>query len=166
LAGRNRPNLDIVESEDVIPDFVREELPELNTMDRTKWRETLLAHARSIAEECDHRSKALSKVDTGFAAEILLARADYASGNHRSAQDRMESLMAGLTDASPSLARDSRLATLHYWWWKMESRDAESSWLASEKSAENHRSEAARIYRELAAKSPAREYKVRLSELE
>jgi hypothetical protein len=109
-------------------------------------RRRLLELATANAEECLVISQELSKPDTLFESQVLLARLDAAKGNATAAHAK---LMAMLKEA----ADDGQRAALHYWLWKLNATDAD------------HRAEALRLYQSLWEKTPKHNYRKRIDEL-
>jgi len=144
LYGSARTLLGIAELEKAMPAYLSEFVPEA---DPTSWKRSTLWMARKHVEECIALSKELSKPDTVFGGQVLLARIIAAEGEVERAQANLESLLTESTG-------DNERAELHYWLWKFNG------------TALDHHDQALRLYRSLVETAPLRDYRERIDELE
>ncbi len=108
----------------------------------------MLQKARDNAEECIRLSQDLSKPDTVFESQILLARIDHAEGRVARAVERLEALASEADD-------EEQLAETHYWLWK--SQDSESG--------RTHAIHATSLLEKLHLSTGKFEYRKRIAEL-
>jgi tetratricopeptide (TPR) repeat protein len=142
LDGRARLLLKCVEQQGM-PEYLLEHLSGITA---ESWRTEMLSAAREDAEECRVISEELSKPDTLFSSNILLAQLDAAEGDRDRADERLRAM---LDDA----AGDDPRAELHYWLWKLNVAEGD------------HQAEAVSLYQMLLEKTPKHDYRKRIEEL-
>ncbi|MBL7988399.1 MAG: tetratricopeptide repeat protein [Chlorobi bacterium] len=126
-----------------IPEFLESYLPGATP---ETWRALVLLGGRTYADEGLSISHQLSKPDSIFRIQILLARINAAQGNRDTA---VQSLSTMLHEAGD----DEQRAELHYWLWKITGTN------------DGVRIEALRQYEQLIEKSPKHAYRQRIKEL-
>ncbi len=147
LQGIARVILDVLASEVVVPEYLRNRVPGFDA-DDVGWRKRLLEQAREIATESIAISEELAKPDTLFTAKLLLARIDAGEGSPDTARARLRRMLQRTND-------DVESAEAHYWLWKLAlDRDVD------------HRASAERLFADLLARGPHAEVRRRLEELQ
>jgi hypothetical protein len=145
LEGTVRVLLNLVVEETAMPEwlvqYVSEAKPE-------SWTNAALAAARMHAEECLKISRELSKPDTVFSSQVMIARIDAAQGDAEASIEKLRTMLNEATDPD-------QLAELHYWLWKLD-LDPDV----------DHRGKARTLYTELYKHTPKHEYRQRIDELE
>lgn len=142
LARSARVLLDIAEGGDM-PEYLPQYVPEAEP---SSWKGPTIRTARKHAEESMTLSEELSTPETLFENRLILARITAMEGDVVAATSRLDVLLEKATDVE---AR----ARLHYWLWKLGTTDAD------------HRTEALRLYRSLAEKTPNVGDQMRIDEL-
>jgi tetratricopeptide (TPR) repeat protein len=177
LEGASRVLLERAEAESEMPEYLPTYLPNITV---GTWHAMCLRAAREHAEECLAISRELSKPDTLFISQVLLARIEAAEGRGDVALQRLYTMLQEATD-------DEQRAELHYWLWKLlllppllQGRVGEGSTAdavqpaetpsqsppeAGGEAGEEHRLEALRLYQHLLAKTPKHDYRKRIEEL-
>jgi tetratricopeptide (TPR) repeat protein len=157
-AGTAQMLVELVEQDGELPEYltnyltgITEETPDRSaTADkRGQWRIISLRTAREAAEESLLISRELSKPDTLFSSQVLLARIDVAESRADVASQRLNALLEETTD-------DNQCAELHYWLWKIDGSSKHS----------DHQAEALRLYQVLLVKTPNHGYRKRIEELQ
>jgi tetratricopeptide (TPR) repeat protein len=129
--------------------------------------------ARQYAEECLAVSETLKMPELVSNAHILLARCDAAEGNVAMATGKLEAMLAGGAETAPLQKLDEeQIADLHYWLWKISSKDrVERNGISLPDSGSEvplrstHFEEALARYEALHAKIPKFEFRKRIAEL-
>jgi len=109
------------------------------------WQATSLRRASQDVEECLAISRELSKPDTIFISQLLLARIAAADGRRDAASQHLTSMLNLTPD-------DSARAEVYYWLWRIEGNN-------------DHHVEALRLYEALHAKAPTNAHRLRINEL-
>jgi len=135
--------LELVEDAGEMPEYLPLYVPGLVP---EEWRATTLRRARELAEECLAISEELSKPDTLFSSEILLARITGAEGHPDVAAGRLLELLPNVDD-------DDLQAELHYRLWKLGA------------GGDDHGGRALQLYRRLFERTPNDDYRRRIEEL-
>jgi len=104
--------------------------------------------AKKLVANCIKLSTELSKPDTLFSSNVLLAKIDFALGHHEKAVTMLTEMLANTEDKS-------EIADLNYELWEMETGERKRE--RGEK--------ALKLYRELYEKTLKFEYKKRIEEL-
>ncbi|MCB0714161.1 MAG: tetratricopeptide repeat protein [Ignavibacteriae bacterium] len=112
----------------------------------TGWQKATLEVARSHAQNCVEISRELSKPDTLFFGEILLAQISAAEGSTEEGVLHLKELLSNATT-------DDERSELHYWLWKLNASD------------DDHRQHALHFYETLFTRTPRKEYRERIEEL-
>ena len=143
----SRVLLQICRSRDDAPLYLSTFVPDLNLSEPTEeWKEITLRRARTFAEESLQLAEELNKSEHIVRNSILLARLDEAEGRSDLARRSLQVLLNERED-------EVELAACHYWLWTFDRSDQE------------HRTEALRLYTDLLEKRPKQEYRDRFNEL-
>ena len=140
--------LELIENEEKMPAYLPEHFKEVSP---ASWRADLLVVAAEMVEKMLAISREIEKGDTIFNARVLRARIVEAEGRGEAACTELQSMLTNVED------EPLQLAVLHYWLWK---------YTAEPSASEEHRGEAARLYRVLFDERPYDKYRRTLRELE
>jgi serine/threonine protein kinase/tetratricopeptide (TPR) repeat protein len=141
LEGTARVLLECAEAEGEMQEYLPAYVPGATA---ETWRAMSLRAAGEAAAESQSIAQELSKPDTLFSSQVLLARIKAAGGGTDVAMQRLYGLLEEATD-------DDQRAELRYWLWKL--------------GAVSHAATALGLYKTLYANTPKHEYKKRIDEL-
>ncbi len=119
---------------------------------RTDWRMRTVESARALAAECLEVSRELSKPDTLWAAQVLLARITAAEGDAGAARAELDRLLIESDSVEQPWVRDDRRADCHFWLWKLGDPD------------DSHRVEALCLYESMLGRTPKQVYRIRIED--
>jgi tetratricopeptide (TPR) repeat protein len=142
LEGRARLLLEL-RCQEIMPAYLSMYVPSATS---ENWLAAVLEQAREDAEECLAISRELSKPDTLFQSQVLLARMEAEEG-------RLEVALQLLSQMLEDAGEDEQRADLHYWLCKLGARDGD------------HHAEALGLYCALFEKTPKHTYRQRIEEL-
>jgi tetratricopeptide (TPR) repeat protein len=146
LVGSARVLLAVAITETTMPEWLGAYVPNATA---DSWIDSTLITARAHAEECLKISTEISKSETLFSSQLVLARITAAEGMVAEAIDQMEQML-------DEESEDQHRAELHYW----------LSTLAEAATAQEHRQQALALYRRLYEQVPIHEVNKRILELE
>lgn len=145
LVGRATALMDSTEEATECPEFLLRFIGDTTV---GTWQSVLYIQARQDAQECLDLSRSISKPDTEFGSQVLLARITAAEGEVAAALQTLEQLLSTLAD-------DAEKADVHYWLWKMDKNGSK-----------HHRDEALHLYQKLYQDTRTQQYRQRMEELE